>query len=291
MKEKNTNIIVKITFLSFLFSLVLVYGLNHFGKISYLYNYTSPLRTDGKISLVEYIPANTKIRIFYFDTFFKNRIEIEGGKWTGSDVNYQSDFHNYSNKSEFYLKGTFADKKYILWIGLALTFLLILIIHFNKIKRLIIESKTNLNKHHLGYLCIILVLILLFVTTYLDKQNYIDYNYELTEQIEELNTKVSDLEDENDELKEKITSNEYELKKSEIDREYYEISYNRSSNYDELYTLKRSVLYEAIKGTEFEQYIVSGNTSYVQVEIKGAGNVIKFLNSISDEYYLMYLRK
>ncbi|MFV8345947.1 hypothetical protein [Flavobacterium sp. ZB4P13] len=291
MKEKNTTTIIKITFFSFLFASILVYGLNHLGKISFLYDYTSPPRADGKISFQEYIPADTKIRIFYFDTYFKNKVEIDGGKWTASDVNYKSDFDNYSNKSEFYLKGTIADKKYILWIGLAVIFLFLILVYFSEIKRYIVDAKNNSNKIHLGYSGVILVLIVLFITTYLDKQNYIDYNNDLTEQIEELNNRISDLEDENEQLKDKVTSNEYDLKKSEIDREYYETLHNITSNNDDLYTLKRSVLYETIKGTEFEQYIVSGNTSYVQVEIKGAGNVIKFLNAISNEYYLMYLRK
>ena len=119
MKKKNTTTIIKIIIFSFLFASVLVYGLNHFGKISFFYEHTSQPRADGKLSFEEYIPRNTKISIFYFDTYFKNRVEIDGGKWTASDLNYESEFDNYSNKSEFYLKGTIADKKYILLIGLS----------------------------------------------------------------------------------------------------------------------------------------------------------------------------
>lgn len=291
MKKKNTATIFKIILFSFLFSSVLVYGLNHFGKISFLYDYVSPPRSDGKINMVEFVPASTKIRIFYFDTYFKNKVEISGGKWTASDVNYKSEFSNYSNKSEFYLKGTIADKKYILWIGLALTFLLFIIIYFNEIKRYILDTKNSSRKTNLGYVGVIIVLIVLFVTTYLDKQKYIDYNDSLTEQIEELNNRISNLEDENEELKNKVTSNEYDLKKSEIDREYYENSYNRDANYDDSYSLTQTVPNGIIQGTEFEQYVISRNSYHSQIEIKGKDNVINFLNYISRQYYLMYLNK
>lgn len=291
MMQKNLLNLFKTIFFSFLFASILVYGLNHFGKISYLYDYNSPPRSDGKMSFVEYIPANTKISIFYFDTYFNNKIAIDGGNWTGSDVNYQSDFHSYSNKSKFYLKGTLADKKYILWIGLAITFLLLIIVYFSKIKRYIVDAKNNSSKTHLGYSGVILVLIVLYTTTYLDKQNYKDYNYDLTEQIQELNNRISDLEDENEELKDKVTSNEYDLKKSEIDREYYETLHNITSNYDDLYSLTQTVPYGIIQGTEYEQYIVSYNSVTVQIRIQGKDNVINFLNHISRQYYWMYLKK
>lgn len=283
--------IIKITIFSFLFASILVYGLNHFGKISFLYDYTSKPRADGKLSFEEFVPADTKIRIFYFETYFKNRVEIAGGKWTASDVNYKSEFSNYSNKSEFYFKGTIADKKYILWIGLALTFLLLIIVYFNEIKRYILDTKNNSRKNNLGYVGVIIVLIVLFVSTYLDKQKYIDYNDDLTEQIEELNNRISELEDENEELKDKVTSNEYDLKKSEIDREYYENSFNRNTNFDDLCSLTQTVPYGIIQGTEYEQYIISNNSITVQIEIKGKDNVINFLSYISRRYYIMYLNK
>jgi len=167
----------------------------------------------------------------------------------------------------------------------------LIIVFFSEIKRFIINLKNNSKKTNLSYLGVILVLIVLFITTYLDKQKYIDYNDDLTEQIEELNNKISDLEDENEELKDKVASNESDLKKSQIEREYYENSYNRTSYFDDLYSLTQNVPYEIIRGTEFEQYIISSNSVTVEIEIKGKDNVINFLDYISRQYYFMYLKK
>lgn len=291
MSGNKLSTIIKVTIISYVFTSLLVYGLNHFGKISFLYDYNSPPSADGKLRFNEFIPSNTKIRVFYFETYFKNKVEMAGSKWTASDVNYKSEFNNYSNKSEFYLKGTIADKKYILWIGLGLTFLLLIIVYFNEIKCFILTCKNNSNKTNLGYVGVIIILIVLFITTYLDKQKYIDYNDDLTEQIKELNNRISDLEDENEELKDKVITNEYDLKKSEIDREYYENSYNRNANYDDLYSLTQTVPNGIIQGTEYEQYVISRNYYNSQIEIKGKDNVINFLNYISRQYYWMYLKK
>lgn len=291
MKKKSTFTILKIILFSFLFASVLVYGLNHFGKISFIYDYTSRARDDGKLSFEEYIPGNTKIKIFYFETYFKNKVEIDGGTWTASNVNNKSEFGKYSNKSEFYVKGTIADKKYILLIGLVLSFLIFIIVYYNEIKYFILSRKNNSNKTNIGYLGVMIALIVLFTTTYLDKKKYIDYNDDLTEQIGVLNNRISDLEDENDELKDKVATNEYDLKKSEIDREYYENSYNRNANYDDLYSLTQTVPNSIIQGTEYEQYVINRNSYHSQVEIKGKDNVINFLNYISRQYYLMYLNK
>lgn len=290
-KNRLLSNMIKITVSSFLISFVLVFGLNHFGKISFLYDYKAPPRSDGKIDMVEYVPNNTKISIFYFETFFKNKVQINGGKWTLADISYETEFQNYSNKSNFYLKGTLADKKYIVWISLVITFLLLIIIYFNEIKRFTIDAKNYPNRTHLGYSGVIIILIMLFITTYLDKQHYIDYNNDLTEQIQELNNRISDLEDENEELNDKVTSNEYDLKKSEINRDYYETLHNMTSNYDDFYVLTKTVPYDLIVNTEYAKYIKNSNSLNAELEIRGKDNVIDFLNYISKQYYFMYLSK
>ena len=66
--------ILKIIILSFVLSFISIYVLNHFGKFSFLYDYNAPpSRSNEKLNMVAYIPANTKISLFYFNSFFGNR--------------------------------------------------------------------------------------------------------------------------------------------------------------------------------------------------------------------------
>jgi hypothetical protein len=291
MKKDNPITFIKIVLFCFLLSFVLIYGLNHFGKISFIYDYTPKPNYDGKINMTEFVPANTKIKEFNFETYFGNHVLINGENWTGGDVTYQSEFQNYTNKCKFYIKGTLADRIYILWLGLSLTLLISILVYFKIIKRACTNLFYNINKTQIVFIFAYLVLIFLCITTYIDKQNYIGYNDDLILQIDELNAKISDLEKENEELKNENESNEYDLEKNNLEKDLLEIKNNSDINYDDSYSITQTVPYEIIQGTEFEQYIINNNSINAQLNIKGKDNVIKFLQYISRQYYLMYLSK
>lgn len=290
MIKKLSFSFIKILIVSSLISFLLVYGLNHYGKISCLYDYTSPPRSDGKFSFTEQIPINTKVSVFYFESFFGNKTNTDGGKWTGADFNFESDFWKYSNKCRFYFKGTLPDKEYILYISVLLTLILFIYFNFKDIKSLILKSefkKTNT----ILYLIILVLIILYCNSIYENKllQNEVyDLENKITEKENEIITleeEIENLKAENDLCEERI---EMAKKENDIDREYYDTF----SKIDDFYISKQTVNYNIIKNTKFEEYIVSHNLNdpNAQIEINGKDNVIEFYSYISRQYYLMYLQ-
>ncbi|MBP6126593.1 hypothetical protein [Flavobacterium sp.] len=114
-KEHLRNLV-----LSFILGFGILYGLEHFGKISYTAD-TSSQNNYGKLSLVEYVPATTKVLSIYFDSYFGNRIRTDGNGFNLYDLNYSdSDFNKYSNKSYYYTQATIIDYKYGIYISLSL---------------------------------------------------------------------------------------------------------------------------------------------------------------------------
>lgn len=106
--------------LSFILGFGILYGLEHFGKFSYITD-SPPQNSYEKPSLVQYVPATTKILRVYFDSYFDNRIETSGNGFDLYDMNYSDgDFKKYSVKSYYYTQATIRDFKYGIYISLGL---------------------------------------------------------------------------------------------------------------------------------------------------------------------------
>jgi hypothetical protein len=107
-------------FLSFILGFVVLYGLEHFGKFSYISD--SPQQDSSeKLSLVQYVPVTTKVLRVYFDSYFNKRIETSGNGFDLYDMNYaDGDFKKYSVKSYYYTQATIKDYKYGIYISLGL---------------------------------------------------------------------------------------------------------------------------------------------------------------------------
>ncbi len=107
-------------FLSFILGFITLFGLEHFGKFSYIADSPNQNRNE-KPSFVQYIPASTKVSRIYFDSYFDNRIETSGNGFDLYDMNYtDSDFKKYSVKSFYYTQATMKDYKYGIYISLVL---------------------------------------------------------------------------------------------------------------------------------------------------------------------------
>jgi len=120
--------------LSFILGFVILYGLEHFGKFSYIADTPKQYDSNGRTVLVNYVNINTKVSYIYFETFFKNTVQTSGNGFIISDINYSdSEFNKYSSKSFYYTKAVISDLKYGVYISLGL-FLFSLILTNYKLK-------------------------------------------------------------------------------------------------------------------------------------------------------------
>lgn len=106
--------------LSFLLGFGILFGLEHFGKFSYIAD--SPTQNSyEKPSLVQYLPISTKILSIYYKSYFGNTVETGGNGFDISDMNYSdTDFKKYSVKSYYYTQATLVDFKYGVYISLGI---------------------------------------------------------------------------------------------------------------------------------------------------------------------------
>lgn len=97
--------------ISLLLGFGILYGIEHFGKFSYLHGYNPPQYE--KPSFEVRVPYLTKATAIYYETYFGNKVETGGNGFTLYDLsNRDSDFHKYSSKSYYYTKATLMDYKY-----------------------------------------------------------------------------------------------------------------------------------------------------------------------------------
>ena len=120
--------------LSFIIGFSVLYGLEHFGKFSYIANSPTEYDEYGRVKMVTYISGSTKVSSIYFTSYFDNKIETGGNGFDVGDLNYaDTDFDKYSVKSYYYTQATIADYKYGLYISLGLFLISLFFSHF-KIK-------------------------------------------------------------------------------------------------------------------------------------------------------------
>lgn len=119
--------IPKAIIIGLLFGLILVFVVEHFGNFSYIAK-TTNTNTNGKISLVDYLPPKTPLESIYFDTPFGNRLKFSGEDFTISDMHFRrSEFKPYSNRVKYYFKATFQDFKYVFFIGIIVAALIYIV--------------------------------------------------------------------------------------------------------------------------------------------------------------------
>lgn len=124
---------VRNLFLSFILGFIILYGLEHFGKFSYIGD-TPPQNNYEKPSLVQYVPSTTKVSRIYFDSYFDNRVETSGNGFDLYDLNYKdTEFNKYTTKSYYYTQATIEDYKYGIYISLGLFIITLFFTNF-KIK-------------------------------------------------------------------------------------------------------------------------------------------------------------
>ena len=106
--------------LSFILGFGILYGLEHFGKFSYLADYPAQNNYE-KPSFEVQVPSTTKALYIHYDSYFNNRVTTNGNGFDLFDLNYSnSDFHKYTNKSYYYTQATLKDFKYGIYISLSL---------------------------------------------------------------------------------------------------------------------------------------------------------------------------
>lgn len=122
-------------FLSFILGFGILFGLEHFGKFSYIAD--SPNQSNyEKPSFVQSVPSSTKVLKIYYDSYFNERVETSGNGFDLYDLNYSgTEFNKYSTKSYYYTQATLKDFKYGIYISLGLFFLTLFFSNF-KIKLL-----------------------------------------------------------------------------------------------------------------------------------------------------------
>jgi hypothetical protein len=117
--------IKKSTIRNFLLSLIIgfsvLYGLEHFGKFSYITNSPTEYDEYGRVKMITYTMGTTKVASIFYDSYFGNKIETKGNGFDVGDLNYsETDFDKYEVKSYYYTQATIAEYKYGLYISLGL---------------------------------------------------------------------------------------------------------------------------------------------------------------------------
>lgn len=108
-------------FLSFILGFAILYGLEHFGKFSFLHDTPTEYSSDGRIKAVVQVPYSTKISEIYYDSYFGRRVITNGNGFDLSDMAFtDTDFKKYSSKSYYYTQATIKDFIYGIYISLGL---------------------------------------------------------------------------------------------------------------------------------------------------------------------------
>lgn len=137
MEKKTIQVdrnIPKSVLIGFILSFLTVFAVQHFSTFSYIPNLNIPnTDSNGKFILSQtYDPTTTPVAKLYQTTPFDTKIDLSSNGMMCSELLYDSDFKEYSNKGVLYAKSVFSDYKYLLLFWLAY----ILIILFFKRYRL-----------------------------------------------------------------------------------------------------------------------------------------------------------
>lgn len=123
IKKQSLNYLISSFFIGF----IILFGLEHFGKFTYDYDYDSTVPAGVKPSLTVSVPINTKLRKITFYSFFGNQVKTEGNGFTVADVAMpDGDFTRYPVKCYYYTKSLSVDFMY----GICLSISIFLIFMF-----------------------------------------------------------------------------------------------------------------------------------------------------------------
>ena len=134
----KTIIIKKGNILKFIFSFILgfiiLYGLEHYGKFSFLEEQTQTVNRNKKLSFTRDISTDANLNTIIYKSFFGKEIRTGGNGFKVKDIYFSSgDFHKYTNKSFYYTKSVVEDYKYGLYFSLGI-FTLFMFFTYIKIK-------------------------------------------------------------------------------------------------------------------------------------------------------------
>ena len=108
---KINSSIPKFLLLGIVLGIITVFGIEHFGKFSYLEEARYMPVQNGKPSFTREISMNTPISQIYFKTPFGSNLTFGGNGYKVSDMYFSNQgLHKYSNKVEYYVKATSKDK-------------------------------------------------------------------------------------------------------------------------------------------------------------------------------------
>lgn len=118
--------------LSFILGFVILYGLEHYGKFSFLEEQT--VNRNDKLSFTRDISTDANLNTIIYRTFFGKEIRTSGNGFKVKDIYFSSgDFHKYTNKSYYYTKSVIKDYKFGLYFSLGI-FILFMFFTYIKIK-------------------------------------------------------------------------------------------------------------------------------------------------------------
>lgn len=105
--------------LSFLLGFIILYGIEHYGKFSFLEEQT--VNPNEKLSFSRDISTDANLNTIIYKTFFGKEIRTGGNGFKVKDIYFSSGaFHKYTNKSYYYTKSVFEDYKFGLYFSLGI---------------------------------------------------------------------------------------------------------------------------------------------------------------------------
>lgn len=125
---------VRNLFLSFVLGGIILFGLEHFGKFSYILHSSTTYDEQGRINMISYVSPETKVMLIHYDSFFGNRVTTDGNGFEYKDLAYNdAGFFEYSKKIYYITESLKLDYKYGICISFGLFIITVFLITF-KIK-------------------------------------------------------------------------------------------------------------------------------------------------------------
>lgn len=130
MEKKTIQVdrnIPKSVLTGFVLAFLTVFAVEHFSTFSYIPNLSNPTIDYGHRVVISgtYDTQTTPVGALYQTTPFETKIDLPTNGMMCSELLYDSEFKNYSNKVVLYAKAVFADYRYLLlfWLVYTLTVL------------------------------------------------------------------------------------------------------------------------------------------------------------------------
>lgn len=124
----NVNLIKSIL-CGFALGIITLFIIENQGDFRY-FTESSSVTRNGKIDLTPTVSNTAKVYRLTLTTPFKTRLDFLTNDLIVNDFRYGGKFHTYSFKLIYYLKATFKDFMYAIYIGIVYTFILFVIMNY-----------------------------------------------------------------------------------------------------------------------------------------------------------------